>query len=249
MSATAVIPARYASTRYPGKPLARLLGKPMVQHVWERCQESGAFGRVVVATEDARIAEAVAKFGGEAALTSPDCASGTDRVAEVMRQKAGAPDEVFVNVQGDEPAISPAALGALVARFAEPGVEMATLVRPLEEAERPNPNVVKVVRGEDGAALYFSRCDIPFERTAVPLRRWGHLGIYAYRRRTLERLAALPPTALEQTESLEQLRALGHGVRIHCVETAHATVAVDRPEDVPAVEALLRQRLSLPSGR
>lgn len=241
-SATAVIPARYASSRFPGKPLALLLGKPMVQHVVERCRESGAFGRVVVATDDARIADAVRAFGGEAELTSPDCASGSDRVAEVMGRMAGGPEDIFVNVQGDEPTISPKALAALVQKCGEPGVQMATLVRPLEQQERDNPNVVKVVRAEDGAALYFSRHDIPYPRVKVPLARWAHLGIYAYRRSALSEISWLKPTALEETESLEQLRALGHGYRIHCVETAHATVAVDRPEDVPAAEALLRAR-------
>lgn len=239
---TAVIPARYASTRFPGKPLALLLGKPMVQHVVERCRESGAFARIVVATDDGRIAEAVRAFGGEAELTSPDCASGSDRVAEVMRRTAGGPEDVFVNVQGDEPAISPRALAALVQKCLGKGVGMATLVRPLEEAERANPNVVKVVRAEDGSALYFSRHDIPFPRAQVALKRWAHLGIYGYQRATLLELCRLKPTALEETESLEQLRALGHGVRIHCVETEHATVAVDRPEDVPAAETLLRVR-------
>jgi 3-deoxy-manno-octulosonate cytidylyltransferase (CMP-KDO synthetase) len=237
---TAIIPARYGSSRYPGKPLALLLGKPMVQHVRERCIESKAFGRVVVATDDQRIVDAVKSFGGEAQLTSPNCASGSDRVAEVMEHLQGKPDDVFVNVQGDEPAISPAALAALVKKCAEPGVQMATLVRPLQNDERDNPNIVKVVRAEAGWALFFSRFDIPYSRVQVPLARWAHLGIYAYRRATLTEISWLKPTALEETESLEQLRALGHGYRIHCVETAHATVAVDRPEDVPLAEKALR---------
>ena len=240
--ATAVIPARYASSRFPGKPLAPILGKSMVHQVWLRCQESEAFGRVVVATDDTRIMSAVKSFGGVAMMTSPDCASGSDRVAEVMKHTPGGANDVFVNVQGDEPALAPLALKALVARFDDAAVEMATLVRPLEQAERENPNIVKVARAEDGAALFFSRFDIPFARVAVPLARWAHLGIYAYRRATLESVSGLKPTALEETESLEQLRALGHGVRIHCIETEHATVAVDRPEDVPLAEALLREK-------
>jgi 3-deoxy-manno-octulosonate cytidylyltransferase (CMP-KDO synthetase) len=240
ISPTAVIPARFQSSRFPGKPLAKLLGKPMVQHVVERCKESKAFGRIVVATDDARIVEAVRAFGGEAELTSPDCASGSDRVAEVMRRVNGMHDDVFVNVQGDEPAISPQALAALVKKCGELGVGMATLVRPLRQDERENPNVVKVARAEDGSALFFSRYDIPYARVQVPLSRWAHLGIYGYQRGTLMKVTGLKPTLLEETESLEQLRALGHGVKIHCVETEAATVAVDRPEDVPAAEALLR---------
>jgi 3-deoxy-manno-octulosonate cytidylyltransferase (CMP-KDO synthetase) len=241
---TAVIPARYPSSRFPGKPLALLLGKPMVQHVYERCKESKAFSRIVVATDDARIVEAVQAFGGEAELTSPDCASGSDRVAEVMRRTAGEHGDVFVNVQGDEPAISPTALAALVKKVSAHDVGMATLVRPLEQHERGNPNVVKVARAEDGSALFFSRYDIPFARVQVPLARWAHLGIYAYQRHTLMKTCQLKPTALEETESLEQLRALGHGIKIHCVETEHATVAVDRPEDVPLAEQALRELLS-----
>lgn len=240
---TAVIPARYQSSRFPGKPLALLLGKPMVQHVVERCRESKAFSRIVVATDDERIVKAVQAFGGEAELTSPDCASGSDRVAEVMRRVNGMHDDVFVNVQGDEPAISPRALAALVKKASEHDVGMATLVRPIERQERENPNVVKVVRAEDGSALMFSRYDIPYARVQVPLARWAHLGIYAYQRHTLMEVCRLKPTALEETESLEQLRALGHGIKIHCVETEHATVAVDRPEDVPLAEKALQALL------
>lgn len=237
----AVIPSRYAAQRFPGKPLAPLKGKPMVQHVWERCQEARCFARVVVATDDERIAAAVRGFGGEVALTSPACASGTDRVAEVARATAAADDAVFVNVQGDEPAIHPRALAALAPAFDDPAVQLATLVRPLREAERANPAVVKVVLDEAGFGLYFSRADIPFLRdpAAVAPPRWAHLGIYGYRKGTLLRLAALPPTALERAESLEQLRALGHGVRIACRVTEHESVAVDRPEDVPLAEAAL----------
>jgi 3-deoxy-manno-octulosonate cytidylyltransferase (CMP-KDO synthetase) len=217
-----------------------LLGKPMVQHVVERCRESKAFGRIVVATDDERIVNAVKAFGGEAEMTSPDCASGSDRVAEVMRNVNGMHDDVFINVQGDEPAISPLALAELVKKTSELNVKMATLLRPLKQDERNNANVVKVARAEDGSALFFSRHDIPYPRVQVPLARWAHLGIYGYQRSGLMEICRLKPTALEETESLEQLRALGHGIKIHCVETEHATVAVDRPEDVPLVEALLR---------
>jgi 3-deoxy-manno-octulosonate cytidylyltransferase (CMP-KDO synthetase) len=237
----AVIPARYAAQRFPGKPLARIAGKPMVQHVYERCGEARCFSRVLVATDDARIADAVRTFGGEVAMTSPACASGTDRVAEVARGLALAPEAVVVNVQGDEPAVHPESLAALARAFEADGVQMATLVRPLHEAERANPNVVKVVRDEAGRALYFSRADVPFQRDAATPAppRWAHVGLYGYRAHVLERLATLPPTALERAEALEQLRALGHGVAITCAETRHPTQAVDTPADVPLAEAAL----------
>ncbi|MBS1152502.1 MAG: kdsB [Myxococcaceae bacterium] len=236
----AIIPARHAAARFPGKPLALISGKPMIQHVWDRCLEARTFDEVVIATDDGRIADAVKAFHGTVELTSPAHPSGTDRVAEVAQRRPGADDDVLVNVQGDEPAIHPEALWILGQAFKDPQVAMATLVRPLDEAERGNPNVVKVVRDQSGHALYFSRADLPFARdpkAGVP--RWAHLGIYGYRRHTLLQLAALPPTALEQAESLEQLRALGHGIRILCCETKHRGQAVDSPADLPLAEAAL----------
>lgn len=242
MNPIAVIPSRYAASRFPGKPLAPLLGKPMVQHVVERCREAKCFSRVLVATDDARIADVVRGFGGEVVMTSPSCASGTDRVAEVAKTLAAAPADVFINVQGDEPALHPESLVALARAFDDATVEMATLVRPLEAHERVNPNVVKVVRDEAGFALYFSRADLPFQRdpSAAPPPRWAHVGLYGYRAATLARIASLAPTALERAESLEQLRALGHGVRIACRVTEKPTQAVDSPSDVPLAEAALR---------
>ncbi len=236
----AVIPSRYASTRFPGKPLALIRGKPMVQHVVERCLEARSFDRVLVATDDARIAEAVRSFGGEVVMTSPACASGTDRVAEVARTLGLEGESVVVNVQGDEPALHPQALWALGQAFEDPAVQMATLVRALRDEERSNPTVVKAVLDEAGRALYFSRADLPFQRDAgASIERWAHVGIYGYRATTLTRLATLAPTRLEQTESLEQLRALGHGIAITCVKTKHGSPAVDRPEDVPNAESAL----------
>jgi 3-deoxy-manno-octulosonate cytidylyltransferase (CMP-KDO synthetase) len=240
----AVIPARHQSSRFPGKPLAQLLGKPMIQHVWERCQEAKCFDEVWVATDDDRISRAVRNFGGRVELTSATCASGTDRVAEVARNQLGSPNDVFINVQGDEPAVAPESLATLAATFADAAVHMATLVRPLAEHERGNPNVVKVVRAEAGHALYFSRADLPFPRESVPVQRWAHVGIYGYRRQTLLRISALAATPLERAESLEQLRALGHGVQIFCAQTDQPTQAVDSPEDVPLAEAALRRLLS-----
>lgn len=243
MSRLAVIPARWASSRFLGKPLALLNGKPMVEHVWRRCLEARCFDRTVVATDDERIATAVRAFGGEAVLTSPSCASGTDRVAEVAMTLSGA--DVVVNVQGDEPALPPEALRTLVKTFDDPKVAMATLVRKLDEAERTNPNVVKVVLDQTGHALYFSRADIPFARGGENVQRWAHVGLYGYRRETLLELALLPATTLEKTESLEQLRALGAGIRIACRPTEHRARGVDVPADVPDAEAALR---SLPHG-
>lgn len=239
----AVIPSRFAAQRFPGKPLALISGKPLVQHVVERCREAACFARVLVATDDQRIADTVRGFGGEAVLTSPACASGTDRVAEVARALGLVDADVVINVQGDEPAVPPEALRTLAGAFGAPEVELATLIRPLGAEERSNPNVVKVVLDETSHALYFSRADLPFQRDAGagPIARWAHLGLYGYRAGTLARLASLPPTALERTESLEQLRALGHGIRIACRVTAHATQAVDRPEDVPLAEAALQR--------
>ncbi len=243
---TAIIPARYGSTRFPGKPLALISGKPLVQHVVERCIEAGCFGQVLVATDDQRIASVVEGFGGTAVMTSSLCATGTDRVAEVVRGLSLRADAVVVNVQGDEPAVHPQALQALCELFADGRVELGTLIRPLRDEERLNAAVVKVVLDESDRALYFSRADVPFQRdpgSPAPAR-WAHLGLYGYRAATLLRLATLPPTALEQCEALEQLRALGHGITITCARTGFASAAVDRPEDVPlaiaALEALRR---------
>lgn len=215
----------------------------MVEHVWRRCQESGAFHEVLVATDDARIEEAVARFGGTAVMTSPACATGTDRVAEVARARPGV--DVWVNVQGDEPLLDPQALKVLAGLFTDPTVQMGTLVRPLEAAEVPNPNVVKAVLAVNGDALYFSRAALPFIREAGhegSVRRWAHIGLYGYRHETLLKLASLAPTPLEDAEKLEQLRALEHGLRIRCGQVHGSTVAVDVPEDVARVEAVLRAR-------
>ena len=235
----AVIPARYASTRFPGKPLALISGRPMILHVAARCREAGCFSDVIVATDDQRIADVAQAAQVTVVMTSATCRSGTDRVAEVARARSPAPHDVFINVQGDEPALHPDSLRRLVAAFDDAQVEMATLVRALDEKDRANANVVKAVLAENGDALYFSRADLPFAREAGPLRRWAHVGLYGYRAATLERLATLPPTALEQVESLEQLRALGHGIRIACRETPHPSQSVDVPADVAPAEAAL----------
>jgi 3-deoxy-manno-octulosonate cytidylyltransferase (CMP-KDO synthetase) len=240
--ALAVIPARWGSTRFPGKPLATLAGRPLIQHVVEAAVRSSAFERVVVATDDERIAEAVARFGGDVERTSAAHRSGTDRVAELAaRLPAGSPD-VVVNVQGDEPLVDPESLRALVNAFGDVEVAMATLVRPLKDAgERRSPHVVKVVTDARGDALYFSRADIPYQRDGARGAGLAHVGLYGYRRPTLLRLAQLPPGTLEQAESLEQLRALEHGIRIRCVRTEHRSFGVDTPEDLARAEATLRK--------
>jgi 3-deoxy-manno-octulosonate cytidylyltransferase (CMP-KDO synthetase) len=237
----AVIPARYASTRFPGKPLALIAGKTMIEHVWRRCRQAGVFADVLVATDDRRIQDEVARFGGTAVMTSPDCATGTDRVAEVARRRADI--EVWVNVQGDEPLVDPESLKVLARLFADPDVQMGTLVRPLAPEEETSPHVVKAVLALNGDALYFSRACLPFVRepgAGAGLRRWAHLGLYGYRRSALMRLAGLTATPLEEAEKLEQLRALEHGLRIRCGQVTGRSVAVDVPEDVARVEAVLR---------
>jgi 3-deoxy-manno-octulosonate cytidylyltransferase (CMP-KDO synthetase) len=241
-----VIPARFASTRLPGKPLRTLLGKPLVLWVYERAIATGA-DFVAVATDDVRIAEVVEAAGGRVVMTRSDHASGTDRLAEVAQAMRFADDTVVVNLQGDEPLVAPELVTDLAAALAaDPRAALATLATPLESAEqRENPNVVKVVTDRDGFALYFSRHSIPFARavagdgvpgaSALGLR---HLGLYAYRARTLRELSAHPPVALELTESLEQLRALwlGHRILVRTVAQAPGH-GVDTEEDLLRVEA------------
>jgi len=232
-TAIAVIPARYASTRFPGKPLAVIAGKPMIQHVYERVRRTRGLARTLVATDDLRIAEAVRGFSGEVAMTG-ECRSGTDRVCEAVRELEV---EVVLNVQGDEPLIEPGCLEALLGCFADPAVRMATLKRPLEPGEDANPNVVKVVTDLAGDALYFSRSLLPYPR-AERVPAFAHVGVYAYRKSMLAEAAAMPSTPLERAESLEQLRVLEHGGRIRVVATSYRSIGVDTPEDLHRAEAL-----------
>ncbi len=247
---TVVIPARFSSTRLPGKPLQLIAGKPMVQHVWEQACKSSA-ERVVVATDDQRIVEACQAFGAQVLLTRADHESGTDRLAEVAQALGLAADAIVVNVQGDEPLIPPAVIdqvAANLAAHAEAG--MATLAEPIEDVEALfNPNVVKVVSDINGLALTFSRATLPWARdpfaadrhalpAGVPFRR--HIGIYAYRAGFLQDFVAWGPCWLEETERLEQLRALWHGVRIHVADAVEAPPAgVDTPQDLERVRRLL----------
>jgi 3-deoxy-manno-octulosonate cytidylyltransferase (CMP-KDO synthetase) len=239
LTIVAIIPARYASTRLPGKALADLDGRPMIEHVYRRASAARGLAAVIVATDDLRIATRVHDFGGKVRLTKATHATGTDRLAEVV---ASMDCDVVVNVQGDEPLIDPRQLEELIAPFADPTVQMATLYRRIQDpSELSNPNVVKVVLDRSGFALYFSRAPIPHVRDPrggwPPLHR--HIGLYAYRRNTLLVLASLDPTPLERAESLEQLRALEHGIRIKAVETHHESFEVNTPEDLEQVRRLL----------
>lgn len=237
----AIIPARYESTRLPGKPLADIGGRPMIEHVYRRAAASPLVDAVVVATDDDRIRQAVEAFGGMAWMTRPDHRSGSDRLAEVARSLSC---ELVVNVQGDEPLIEPAMIGEAVAPLAsDASLQMGTLCRAITDpAEAANPNVVKVVRDRAGFALYFSRAPIPFWRSGTAPGRptaFKHVGLYVYRREFLLRFAALPPTPLEEAESLEQLRAIEHGYRIITVETAHESIGVDTPADLERVRRVV----------
>jgi len=247
---TVVIPARYASSRLPGKPLQDIAGKPMVQHVWEQAKKSSA-SRVVIATDDARIEEACRGFGAEVLMTDASHNSGTDRLAEVATQLGLANDAIVVNVQGDEPLIPPVIIDQVAANLAaHPEAGIATLAEPIHAPETLfNPNAVKVVSDKHGLALTFSRAPLPWARDAfahnrdqlpegVPYRR--HIGMYAYRVGFLQDFVAWGPCWLEQTESLEQLIALWHGVRIHVADALEAPPAgVDTPEDLERVRRLL----------
>jgi 3-deoxy-manno-octulosonate cytidylyltransferase (CMP-KDO synthetase) len=239
-----IVPARYASTRFPGKSLAFIAGKPLIQHVVERCQKAKALCEVIVATDDARIADVAKKFC-RVEMTRPDHASGTDRIAEAS---ARCLCDAVVNIQGDEPLIDPAVIDAVAGALAQN--EMSTAATPIKiPAEYDNPNVVKVVVNAAGKALYFSRRTIPFLREAAigsaseqlaafPFLK--HLGIYGYRRETLLRLVKFPVSPLENAEKLEQLRALENGIPIAVVKVEYDSVGVDVPEDVMRVEAIMK---------
>jgi 3-deoxy-manno-octulosonate cytidylyltransferase (CMP-KDO synthetase) len=232
--AVAVIPARYASTRFPGKVLTDLAGKTMIEHVVERTRRAARIARVLVATDDERVAQAVRAFGGEAVMTRGDHRSGTERLAEVAAQRQ---EPVFVNVQGDEPVIDPAAIDLAVETLeAEPEIQVATLATPIREGDvLMDPNVVKVVMDFDSNALYFSRAPIPWLRDPsaehTP-RYFKHIGLYVYRREALLDFPTLPPGELERTEQLEQLRWLENGYRIRVAPTDYDSVSVDVPADV-----------------
>ncbi|QEL19000.1 3-deoxy-manno-octulosonate cytidylyltransferase [Limnoglobus roseus] len=247
MRSVIVIPARFASTRLPGKPLLRETGKFLIEHVYEQAAKVRGTHAVIVATDDDRICDAVRSFGGRAVMTREDHASGTDRIAEVAAELPDA--DVFVNLQGDEPQFDPTAVELLMSLMRDGRANMATLATPIrDQATYENPNGVKVVRADDGRALYFSRSPIPHVRDGQPDFASGrfllHLGVYAYRRESLLRIAATPPHPLEESEKLEQLRMLATGgtIRVEVIPAAHR--GVDTPADYAAfVESYRHDRL------
>jgi 3-deoxy-manno-octulosonate cytidylyltransferase (CMP-KDO synthetase) len=243
--AIAVIPARYESSRLPGKALADICGRPMIEHVYRRTASARSIQSVIVATDDERIYRAVQQFGGVARMTSASHQSGTDRIAEIAPELRA---EVIVNVQGDEPLIEPDMIDEAVAPFSSDAtLMMSTLRRRIDdEAERQNPHVTKVVVDRQDCALYFSRAPIPFVRSGSPAApAWRHIGLYVYRRECLLQLASLPPTAMEQSEALEQLRALEHGVRIRVVETQFDSIGVDTDEDLARVRTTFARQAAI----
>lgn len=240
-----VIPARWGSTRFLGKALHLLAGKPLVQHVWERCRLVKKISRILIATDDERIATTARAFGAEVVMTSKTHPNGTDRIAEVASKFRSITH--FLNVQGDEPLIDPKLIEKLAATLIrKPEIAMITAATPFETpSEAENPNMVKVVVSHAGDALYFSRSLIPYHRDSHDLASKVapllHLGIYGYRRDTLRKLVRLAPTPLELCEKLEQLRALDHGIPIRVIQTSHRGIGVDTPEDAERVEKLLKK--------
>ncbi len=242
---TIVIPARYASSRFPGKPLALLAGKPLIRHVYEQAARVTNVAQVLVATDDVRIHETVERFGGRSTMVTRPCRTGTDRVAEAIRELPG---EIIVNLQADEILLSPELLRDLIDPFLAGDAEIGTLCRPLKRGEDfAQSSVVKVVTDRQGRALYFSRAPIPHVRDhvrdALPFASL-HLGVYIFRRDTLERFTALPSGELEEAEKLEQLRALEHGIPIHVWETPHASLRIDTREDLERANASWDERMA-----
>ncbi|MDH3975823.1 MAG: 3-deoxy-manno-octulosonate cytidylyltransferase [Deltaproteobacteria bacterium] len=244
MKVTAILPARYASTRFEGKPLADILGKPMIQHVYERVKMAKNVENVLVATDDQRIFDAVAAFGGEVLMTSSHHPTGTDRLAEVA---AGIDSDFIVNVQGDEPLIQPEMIDEAIAPMIDdPSLVMGTLKCLIKEPETlKESDIVKVVVDKDDFALYFSRFPIPFVRDESGEGRavnyFRHIGLYVYKRQFLLDFAAMKPSPLENAEKLEQLRALENGFKIKVVTTDHESIGVDRPEDLEKVKEIMKE--------
>ncbi len=237
----AILPARWGSTRFPGKPLHPIAGKPLIQHVWERTLKAKAISRVIIATDDMRIAEAAFAFGAEVSVTSPKHQSGTDRIAEVAKKLTGITH--VLNVQGDEPLVDPALLNRLARTLtADPKLDMITAANAFgPDDDIANPNAVKVVLGRDGNALYFSRSPIPYLRDpAAAMPYYRHQGLYGYSLKFLLQFVKWKQSALEKAEQLEQLRALENGGRIRVLITKHASIGVDTPADAAAVEKFLK---------
>jgi 3-deoxy-manno-octulosonate cytidylyltransferase (CMP-KDO synthetase) len=245
LKAIGIIPARYASTRFPGKPLVDIAGKTMIQRVYEQALKAKSLSKVVVATDDERIAGEVKRFGGEFAFTASHHQSGTDRCAEVIEQLPGF--DIVINIQGDEPFIEPAQIDLLASCFTADQVELATLIKPIQSQESIyNPNSPKVVIDLNGRAMYFSRSPIPFIRNSEPgvwaekHQFYKHIGIYGYRTAALKAITQLPPSSLEIAESLEQLRWIENGFYIQTKVTDLETIAIDTPEDLLKLNKLLK---------
>lgn len=245
--AVGIIPARWGSTRFPGKPLHLIAGQPLLQHVWEKARRARTLDKVIIATDDGQIAEAAFSWGAEVALTNRRHASGTDRIAEVAAKLRGI--SYILNIQGDEPLVEPSLLNQLVRRLqADPKIEMITAVHPFGDvADAQSPHQVKAVLDRQNRALYFSRQAIPYPReSSQPIRYFRHQGIYGYRRELLLRFVSWRPTPLEKAEALEQLRALENGVQIHVVVSKSGSPGVDTPADAAAIERQLLARARRP---
>jgi 3-deoxy-manno-octulosonate cytidylyltransferase (CMP-KDO synthetase) len=245
MKIVAIIPCRYGSNRFEGKPLTPILGKPMLQWVYERARDAELLADVAIATDDERIFTAVEDFGGLALMTAPAHRSGSDRVAEAAQALGLEDDDIVINIQGDQPAFDPRSLSELVLPLVnDPELVMTTLIyKIVDQAELEDPNHVKCVFDKDNFALYFSRSLIPFAaKGAVTFDVFKHLGIYAFRKDFLVRFASLPPGRLEAIERLEQIRAMEHGYRIKVVETCYDSLEVDTPNDVAKIEAVLSKK-------
>lgn len=234
-----IIPARFASSRFPGKPLVDIGGKSMIQRVYEQAKQSIMLNRVIVATDDVRIADVVNAFGGEVRMTRSDHASGTDRCAEIAQSENLNENDIVINIQGDEPFIAPEQIDTLCSLFENPMVEIATLYKSFHSLDDcSNPNTIKLVTDKQGKALYFSRAAIPYSRSGSSSQNQfkQHIGIYGYRAGILSQLSSLPPSLLEQTEMLEQLRWLENGYAIYTSRSEHTSWSIDTPEDLKKVK-------------
>lgn len=243
MAVVGIIPARYGSTRLPGKPLKLIAGKPMIEHVYRRAEKAECLSDLLVATDDLRIKETVETFGGKAVMTSVDHQTGTDRLVEAVGYLELRPEDIIINIQGDEPLLEPGMLDELAQPLLDDeSLVMSTLKHRLTDAEElNNPNVVKVVTDRNGFALYFSRSPLPYNRTGVETAIFKHVGLYAYRKDFLLKYALMARTPLEQAESLEQLRALENGYRIKVVETKYQTIGVDSQSDLERINRILSE--------
>lgn len=241
MKKIVIIPSRYGSSRFPGKPLAMISGKPMIQWVYENVSKVDGLDGVYVATDDTRIFDAVESFGGKALMTAPTHTCGTDRLAECTEILSLESEDIVLNIQGDEPLIRPEMVNDLISTFDDDKVYMGTLKKRIEvEEELDNPNVVKVIDDVNGDAIYFSRYTIPYERDGVRRTHYKHVGTYGYKVWFLKKYSAMPKTELEQSESLEQLRVIENGLKIRVKETKWQTVGVDMPEQIALVEEQLK---------